>query len=75
MSWSTPTTPSTNSSRSASTPSPRHCSDGEQPRPDDIETNGAAWFSTAEIADLKVHPAMRLRIDDALRAPRHSYFE
>ena len=35
------------------------------------------WFrrSTAEIADLKVHPAMRLRIDNALRGPRHSYFE
>jgi ADP-ribose pyrophosphatase YjhB (NUDIX family) len=54
---------------------PTPLSDGEQPRPDDIETNGAAWFSTAEIADLKVHPAMRLRIDNALRGPRHSYFE
>ncbi|HET9565025.1 MAG TPA: NUDIX domain-containing protein, partial [Mycobacterium sp.] len=34
---------------------PRPPSDGDQPRPDDIETNGAAWFSIAEIADLKVY--------------------
>ena len=50
-------------------------SDGDQPRPDDIETDAAAWFSTTEIADLKVHPAMRLRIDNALREPAQSYFE
>ena len=47
----------------------------DQPRPDDIETDAAAWFSTTEIADLKIHPAMRLRIDNALRTPQQSYFE
>ena len=50
-------------------------SDGDPPRPDDIETNAAAWFNITEIADLKMHPAMRLRIDNALRAPAQSYFE
>ena len=49
--------------------------DRDQPRPDDIETDAAAWFSTTEIADLKIHPAMRLRIDNALRTPQQSYFE
>jgi ADP-ribose pyrophosphatase YjhB (NUDIX family) len=50
-------------------------SDGDPPRPDDIETNAAAWFNITEIADLKMHLAMRLRIDNALRAPAQSYFE
>ena len=50
-------------------------SDGDPPRPDDIETDAAAWFNITEIADLKMHPAMRLRIDNALRAPAQSYFE
>jgi ADP-ribose pyrophosphatase YjhB (NUDIX family) len=54
---------------------PTPLGDADQPRPDDIETNGAAWFSTSEIADLKVHPAMRLRIDNALDTSRQSYFD
>jgi len=49
--------------------------DAEQPRPDDIKTNAAAWFSTSEIADLKIHPAMLLRIDSTLRGSQHAYFE
>jgi ADP-ribose pyrophosphatase YjhB (NUDIX family) len=49
--------------------------DGDQTRPDDIETDAAAWFSISEIADLKIHPAMRLRIDNALRTPQQSYFD
>ena len=47
----------------------------DQPRPDDIETDAAAWFSTTEIADLKIHAAMRLRIDNALRTPQQAHFE
>jgi 8-oxo-dGTP pyrophosphatase MutT (NUDIX family) len=39
----------------------------DQPRPDDEETDAADWFSTADIDGLKIHPAMRLRIDHALR--------
>lgn len=51
-------------------------SDGDQPRPDDIETNNAAWCNPDEIADLKIHPAMRLRIANALRGTsQQSYFD
>jgi ADP-ribose pyrophosphatase YjhB (NUDIX family) len=49
--------------------------DGGHPRADDIETNAAAWCDIADIADLRIHPAMRLRIDNALRATRQPYFE
>ena len=46
----------------------------DQPCPDEIETETetdvAAWFNTTEIADLTTHPAMRLRIDNALREAR-----
>jgi ADP-ribose pyrophosphatase YjhB (NUDIX family) len=49
--------------------------DGDKARPDNVETDAAAWFSTTEIADLTMHPAMRLRIDTVLREPRQSYFD
>jgi ADP-ribose pyrophosphatase YjhB (NUDIX family) len=49
--------------------------DGGPPRPDGIETDAAAWFDAAEVARLRVHPAMRLRIDNALRGPGRSFFE
>jgi 8-oxo-dGTP pyrophosphatase MutT (NUDIX family) len=48
---------------------------GRQPRPDGIETDGAAWFATTDLAHLRIHPAMRLRIDDALRVPRRPCVE
>jgi 8-oxo-dGTP pyrophosphatase MutT (NUDIX family) len=48
---------------------------GAQPRPDDVETDAAAWFSTAEVSGLAMHPAMRLRIEDAVHAPDHPHFE
>jgi ADP-ribose pyrophosphatase YjhB (NUDIX family) len=48
--------------------------EGSQPRPDGVETNAAAWCATTDIADLKLHTAMRLRIDNALR-PGQPYFE
>jgi 8-oxo-dGTP pyrophosphatase MutT (NUDIX family) len=48
---------------------------GGQPRPDGIETNAAAWCANANIADLKMRPAMRLRIDNALRVPAQPYIE
>ena len=46
---------------------------GDQPRPDGIETDAAAWYVNAEIADLKMHPAMRLRIGNALRMPAQPF--
>jgi 8-oxo-dGTP diphosphatase len=54
---------------------PTASADGGQPRPDGIETDAAAWFATIEIADLRIHPAMRLRIDNALRVPRRPFVE
>ena len=48
---------------------------GGQPRPDGIETDGAAWFATTDLAHLRIHPAMRLRIDHALRVPRRPVVE
>jgi len=46
---------------------------GGQPRPDGIETDAAAWYGNADIADLKMHPAMRLRIGNALRIPAQPF--
>ena len=40
--------------------------DADQHRPDHDETDAAAWFSTGDIDNLKIHPAMLLRIDHAL---------
>jgi len=40
--------------------------EGGQPHPDGIETNAAAWCANVDIVDLRMHPAMRLRIDNAL---------
>jgi 8-oxo-dGTP pyrophosphatase MutT (NUDIX family) len=54
---------------------PARSVDGQQPRPDGIETDAAGWFDASEIADLKTHPAMRLRIDNALRAPERAFFD
>jgi len=48
---------------------------GGHPRPDGIETNAAAWCANADMADLRMHPAMRLRIDNALRMPAQPYIE
>ncbi|RFU19224.1 NUDIX hydrolase [Geodermatophilus marinus] len=54
---------------------PTASADGGQPRPDGIETDAAAWFAPDELADLRIHPAMRLRIDHALRVPRRPFVE
>ena len=40
------------------------------PRPDMTETDAAAWYAPAASADLTMHPAMRLRLRDAVTAPR-----
>ena len=54
---------------------PTSLADEGQPRPDGIETDAAAWFGTTEIADLRIHPAMRLRINNAVRVQQQPYFE
>ena len=49
--------------------------DNESPRPDGIETDAAGWCDLAGIADLTMHPAMRLRLDNAVAAPRHTHYD
>ena len=46
-----------------------------EPRPDGIETTEAAWCPLAALADLVMHPAMRLRLHDAITAPQRTHFE
>src|SRR4249920_344854 len=41
----------------------------EEPHPDGIETKEAAWYAPAVLANLVMHPAMRLRVDDAIATP------
>ena len=48
---------------------------GEQPRPDGIETDAAMWCDPVGVADLTVHPAMRLRLHDALTAPHLTHYD
>jgi 8-oxo-dGTP pyrophosphatase MutT (NUDIX family) len=47
----------------------------QHPRPDGIETSAAAWFSTTDAKGLVMHPAMRLRIDDAVAALQQPTFD
>jgi 8-oxo-dGTP pyrophosphatase MutT (NUDIX family) len=47
----------------------------EEPRPDGIETIDAAWYAPAALANLVMHPAMRLRLHDAITAPHRTHFE
>ncbi len=47
----------------------------QDPRPDGIETQEAAWCPPDAVAKLGMHPAMRLRVRDALTAPHRTHFE
>ena len=47
----------------------------QQPRPDGIETQEAAWYAPAALANLAMHPAMRMRVHDAVTAPDRAHFE
>jgi mutator protein MutT len=49
--------------------------DTTEPRPDGIETKEAAWCTPAALANLVMHPAMRLRLHDAITAPHQTHFE
>ena len=48
---------------------------GDVPRPDMTETDAAAWYAPAASADLTMHPAMRLRLHDAVTAPDRTHFD
>ena len=54
---------------------PAGADDTAQPRPDGIETKEAAWCTPAALANLVMHPAMRLRLHDAITAPHRTHFE
>ncbi|GAA3063130.1 NUDIX domain-containing protein [Pseudonocardia yunnanensis] len=49
--------------------------DSGPPRPDGIETDAAGWCDLADIGELTMHPAMRLRLDNAITAPRHTHYD
>ena len=49
--------------------------DGAHPRPDGIETDGATWCDPAAAVALAMHPAMRLRLQDAVSAPDRTHFD
>ncbi len=46
-----------------------------EPRPDGIETKEAAWCPPAALSHLDMHPAMRLRLNDAVNAPARTHFD
>ena len=54
---------------------PATADDAEEPRPDGIETDAAAWCNPGDLSNLAMHPAMRLRLHDALTAPHRAHFE
>jgi ADP-ribose pyrophosphatase YjhB (NUDIX family) len=45
------------------------------PRPDGDETTAAGWFAVDALAGLAIHPAVWLRIRDALTAPGRPRFD
>ena len=47
----------------------------QEPRPDGIETQEAAWCAPAALVNLAMHPAMRMRVHDAVTAPHRPHFE
>ena len=47
----------------------------QEPRPDGIETQEAAWCAPAALVNLAMHPAMRMRVHDAVTAPNQPHFE
>ena len=45
------------------------------PRPDGVETDAATWCPVTGLADLSMHPAMRLRVQDAVAVPHELRFD
>ena len=54
---------------------PATAHDAEEPRPDGIETDAAAWYGPAPLSNMVMHPAMRLRLHDAIVEPHRTHFE
>ena len=49
--------------------------DGAAPRPDGTETDAASWCDPAVLAGMAMHPAMRLRLDNAVAAPDRTHYD
>ena len=49
--------------------------DSGPPRPDGIETDAAGWCDLANIAGMTMHPAMRLRLANAVTTPHHTHYD
>jgi 8-oxo-dGTP pyrophosphatase MutT (NUDIX family) len=47
----------------------------EPPRPDGIETDAARWCDPADAAGMTMHPAMRLRLDNAVAEPDRTHYD
>ena len=45
------------------------------PHPDGVETDAAAWSDVVAAEHLAMHPAMRLRLHNAVTAPDRTHFE
>jgi 8-oxo-dGTP pyrophosphatase MutT (NUDIX family) len=44
-------------------------------RPDGVETDGATWCDVVAVGELYMHPAMRLRLRDAIDTPDRTLFD
>jgi 8-oxo-dGTP pyrophosphatase MutT (NUDIX family) len=44
-------------------------------QPDHDETSAAAWFDPEQAAQLRMHPAMRQRLANALAEPQRAHFD
>jgi 8-oxo-dGTP pyrophosphatase MutT (NUDIX family) len=49
--------------------------DNVTPRPDRVETDAASWCDPAALAEMAMHPAMRLRLHNAVTTPDHTHYE
>jgi ADP-ribose pyrophosphatase YjhB (NUDIX family) len=45
------------------------------PRPDGVETDAAAWFAVADLPRLIMHPAVRMRVGNAVAEPHRAHYE
>jgi 8-oxo-dGTP pyrophosphatase MutT (NUDIX family) len=48
---------------------------GKPPRPDGIETDASRWCDPADTAGMTMHPAMRLRLDNAVAEPGRTHYD
>ena len=49
--------------------------DGATPRPDGSETDAASWCDPTALAGMAMHPAMRLRLNNAVTRPNNTHYD